>query len=127
MVKKSKLLIAALAIFILSIVTASACEITFDIEKGKKDTYKAGDELVLKVHVTYTHRVCTEGIEATKFKYEGIEVISATKWKDLDGKSFERKLKIKVTDPSSNKLSLNATRTCDKTGGYGEITIFVKK
>jgi hypothetical protein len=127
MTKQTKILVAALALFILSIVTASACEITFDIEKGKKDTYKAGDELVLKVHVVYTHRVCTQGIENTKFKYDGIEVISATKWKDLDGKSFERKLKIKIIDSSSDKLSLNATRTCDKTGGYGEITIFAKK
>ncbi len=127
MTRKTKILVAALAIFILSIVTASACEITFDIEKGKKDSYKAGDELVLKVHVTFTHRVCTQGIEATKFKYEGIEVVSATKWKEIDGSNFERKLKIKVTDPSSKTLSLNATRTCDKTGGYGEITIFAKK
>jgi len=127
MIKKPKFLIAILAVFMISIVSAYACEITFDIEKGKKDSYKVGDELVLKVHVAYTHRVCSQGIEATKFKYDGIEVISATKWKDIDGKNFERKLKIRVTDPSSDKLSLNATRTCDKTGGYGEIKLFVKK
>jgi hypothetical protein len=125
--KIPKILTTILVIFIFSIIAASACEITFEVEKGKKDYYKAGDELVLKVQVSLTHRNCTQKIDATKFKFEGVKVISSTKWKTISASNFERKLKIKVTDPTSKKLSLNATRTCDKTGGYGEIILFVKK
>ena len=121
---KTLTLIIVAILFNLSL--ASACDITFEVIKGKKEVYSAGDELVVKIHVLYTHRVCPEGIKATKFKSSGLKITGSTKWKTLSGNSFERKIKLKVKDNAKTGLKLSAVRTCDKTGGFGEIT-FKKK
>jgi hypothetical protein len=73
--------------------------------------------------VIFTHRVCPEGIENTKFKYEGVKVLGATKWKEYAKGKFERKLKLKVLKGNSSEMILEAIRTCDKEGGYGKIKL----
>ncbi|WP_347838302.1 hypothetical protein [uncultured Draconibacterium sp.] len=100
-----------------------ACEIEFSIEGDKKEAYAAGDEIIVKVDVIFTHRVCPEGIEKTKFKYEGIKVLGATKWKEYAKGKFERKLKLKVLEGQDKEMILEAIRTCDKEGGYGKISL----
>jgi hypothetical protein len=99
-----------------------ACEIEFTIlGDEKKETYKAGDEIVVKIDVVFTHRVCPEGIENTKFKYDGIKVLGATKWQEIANGKFERKLKLVVLEGDQEELILEAIRTCDKEGGYAKI------
>lgn len=101
-----------------------ACEIEFAIMGDeKKESFKVGDEIIVKVKVIFTHRVCPEGIENTKFKYEGVKVLGATKWKEYAKGKFERKLKLKVLKGNSPEMILEAIRTCDKEGGYGKIKL----
>ena len=69
----------------------------------------------------FTHRVCPEGIEKTKFTYDGLKIQGATKWVETSAGTWERKLKIEVIE-EAEKLKLKAVRTCDKDGGSGSIT-----
>jgi len=99
----------------------NACEIKFTIEGEKQEGFIAGDEIVVSIDVVLTHRVCTEGIENTKFNYDGIKVLGATKWAEYENGKFKRKLKIKVLDGEFKELFLEAIRKCDKEGGYAKI------
>lgn len=99
-----------------------ACDIEMTIE-GSKTTFKKGDEVIVKVKVTLTHRVCTLGIKQTKFEGKGCQILQGTDWVETSPGVWERKLKVKITDPKKGKATLSVTRTCDKEGGYGSITI----
>ena len=123
---KSKTLIILLLGFLLvgfSVQEAKACEIDFEILKGKKDKYEAGDIIVLKVIVTLTHRVCPIGLKQTKFKMNGLKVVGATEWKQISAMVYERKLKVKIESNKDGKLIFNAIRTCDKDGGFGSLQL----
>ncbi len=123
------LLAAAFAAFAITLAApriASACDIDFDVVSGEKDKYKTGDELIIKVRVFFTHRNCPEGIDATKFKLDGIKVVGQKSWTEEGTGIYERLLKIKVTDNGKEKSSIEAVRTCDKEGGYGKLTLDTK-
>ncbi|WP_346857038.1 hypothetical protein [uncultured Draconibacterium sp.] len=101
-----------------------ACEIEFTIlGDEKQESFKAGDEIIVQVDIVFTHRVCPEGIENTKFKYEGVKVLGATKWKETANGKFERKLKLQVLEGEEKELILEAIRKCDKEGGYAKLSI----
>ncbi len=104
-----------------------SCEIEFEILGEKKETYKSGDVIIIKVKVIYTHRVCSEAIKNTKFNANGGKILKATKWKETSTNIWERKLKLEVNGNKDGKLNLNAVRTCDKTGGFGSIDIGIEK
>lgn len=105
--------------------TAEACEFKFKVEPEAKENYSIGEELVVKVTLVLTHRNCPEGLEATKWDFKGMKVIGATKWKELSEGTYERKFKLQLTD-DNNKHIFSATRTCDKDGGAGSLTLSVK-
>ena len=115
--------IIAAIVFLSSSSKIFACEIDFSVVGTKKATYNVGDEIVIKVEVTFTHRNCPEGIEKTKFKTNGLKVIGKTKWEETSPGVFIRKLKVKVTGSKKGKVSINAVRTCDKEGGFGSLTL----
>jgi hypothetical protein len=104
-----------------------ACEIEFEILKGKKEVYKVGDTLVVKVKVELTHRTCPVKLKKTKFKMKGIKVVKATGWKKLTSMKYERKLKIVITGAKKGKAVLNAIRECEKDGGFGSFKLEVKE
>jgi len=106
--------------------SVSACEIDFKIQGETKEAYQKGDELVINVKISFTHRVCSKSIQQTKFERDGLKIEKATKWKETSPNVWERKLKIKVTDDQVKKLKLSAIRTCDKDGGFGEFSLPVK-
>lgn len=123
----SKYLTISLLVFLIGVVSAEACDFEFDVIKGKKEVYNAGDEIVLRIEVIYTHRVCPIGIKNTDFKFDGLKYLGATKWKTLSANTFERKIKLKFKKSAKGgKFFLNATRVCDKTGGFGEIIFRTK-
>lgn len=125
LMKSKMLIILMLGIFFLSFSTqeAKACEIEFEIVKGKKEKYEAGDIIVIKVIVTLTHRSCPEALKKTKFKMNGLKVIGSTPWKEISAMDHERKLKIQVLSNKDGKLIFNAIRTCDKDGGFGSLKL----
>jgi hypothetical protein len=114
---KGLLLVAVLLVGI----SASACEIKFKVTSGEKELYAVGDELVVVVEVVYTHKVCPEGIEATKFNFTGTKALGATKWTQLSEGHFERKFKLSIIEDKKDRHLFNAVRTCDKDGGNGTI------
>ncbi|GAB4283632.1 MAG: hypothetical protein Kow0068_08510 [Marinilabiliales bacterium] len=123
MKKSLYLIVFGMFLFLFTAQKISACEIEFVIDGSPKAKYHKGDELVVKVKVTFTHRVCTTGIKQTKFEGKGLQILQGTDWVETSPGVWERKLKIKITDPKKGKAVLSATRTCDKEGGFGSITI----
>ena len=121
-----KIIIAVLFLFAFFITELNACEIDFTIIKGKKEKYSKGDELVVKVTVLLTHRNCPEGIKSTKFETQGVDILGATKWTSKNSTTFERKLKVKVTENKMDAVFISATRTCDKEGGFGSLKLMAK-
>lgn len=106
--------------------TAKACEIEITVQGDKKEVYKVGDEIVVKVSVTLIHRACPISMEKTKFEPKGMKILQATKWKEVSSNVWERKMKLKVTGTKDGKLNFSAERTCDLEGGFGEISLECK-
>ena len=104
-----------------TIITTLACNITFKIDKEKK-SYKVGDEMVVKVTVVLVHADCTAAMKSTNFKANGLKILSGTDWKEITKGTWERKVKVKVLE-GVNKPTLIVTRTCDRDGGKGVLTI----
>lgn len=103
-----------------------ACEIEFEILKGKKEVYNVGDTIIVKIQVKLTHRSCPVKLKKTKFKLNGMKVLKATKWKQLSSMDYVRKLKVTITGAEGNKVSINAIRECEKDGGFGSLKLETK-
>lgn len=114
-------------IFIFTSILGYSCEIDLSVVGDNKVSYKAGEELVIKVTVLLTHRNCPEGIDKTKFEGKNLEILGGTKWVEKSSGTYERKLKVRIKDDNNNKAILNASRTCDKEGGFGSISLKVSK
>lgn len=116
------------AVFVLLFVmtyvfSAMACEIEFEVQGTQKSKYNAGEEVIVKVKVTLTHRVCNVAMANTKFDTKGFEMLGGTDWKEVSPGVWERKLKMKAQKTKSGKMILTVTRTCDKEGGSGTLTL----
>ncbi len=120
-----------LSIIIFSFITfapkqSKACEIEFEVLKGKKEVYSVGDTIIVKVQVKLTHRSCPVKLKKTKFKLNGMKVLKATRWKQLSSMVYVRKLQITITGTKGNKVSINAIRECEKDGGFGSLKLETK-
>lgn len=124
MTKKAVLFLMMTSLLMLfSTQSLFACEINFDILKGKKAIYETGDQIVVKVNVLLTHRACPISLKKTQFKLKGLKVVKSTKWKKKSPMKYERKLMINIKDTKDGKLMLTAIRTCDKDGGFGTLKL----
>ncbi len=123
---RSKVFIVSLLLFAFAVVEANACDMKFEILKGKKEAYKKGDIVIVKITVLLTHRNCPIALKETKYEMKGLKVAGATKWKMKDANTWERKLKLKIIGNTKDKVYISSTRTCDKEGGYGIIKFKVK-
>ena len=125
LIKSKAILIFMLGFLFVAFSTqeTKACEIEFEIIKGKKKKYEVGDVIVLKIKVILTHRTCPEALSKTKFKMNGLKVVGATEWKQVSAMDYERKLKVKIVSNKDGKLIFNAIRTCDKDGGFGSLKL----
>ena len=123
--KTKWILVLILGVFFLSLtpISTNACEIEFEVIKGKKDAYQTGDTLIVLVKVLLTHRSCPVALKKTKFKMKGLKVTKSTQWKQLNAMDYERKLVIVVGESKDNKLNITAIRECDKDGGFGTLKL----
>ena len=113
-----------LCLFFFLINESKACEIEIKIDPAsKKEVYKSGDEVVLIVTVTHSHRVCKLEIDETKFVTEGLKILAATDWKEISNGVFQRKMKLQVLGSSNGKLVFKATRKCSKEDSVGTILL----
>jgi hypothetical protein len=114
---KTILFIKILLVFLIGIFSLSpmlACKIEFKIEKNENKIYNKGDEIVVKVTISKTHRNCVVEIDDTDFNVDGLEIVSATKWKEVGNKSYERKFKLKVLSNKTGELKFEAVRSCER-------------
>lgn len=125
--KWNLLLIIGLLFFSIIPKTTSACEIEFEITKGKKDSYQVGDTIVVLVKVALTHRSCPVKMKQTKFSMKGLKVLKSTPWKQTAANDWERKLMIVVNETKDGKLNLTAVRECEKDGGFGTLKLKADK
>jgi len=114
-----KFLVLTFALFI-GVMSSMACDFEFS---SNKKTCKPGDEFVINVKLTLIHRSCPVAANFTKFKPNGINVVSATEWKEEKPGIWTRKVKVKVPKDHKGKITLTATRNCDKDGGYGVFSL----
>jgi hypothetical protein len=113
--------IAALSIAIPSI--ANACEITVAVEGVQKEKYNTGDIVILKITVVLQHRNCEVSVDQTDIRVSGSQITGATKWATPDGRTWERKIRVKIVDDKTGKAVITAERTCEKDGGKGSLTL----
>ena len=104
-------------------VLTNACDIIVSIEGPKKEIYKAGEVVVVKITVVLKHRNCDVNINETAIKVSGSQITGATKWINIEGKTWERKIKVKVLGDKSNQSLITAERTCDRDGGKGSLIL----
>lgn len=102
-----------------AIPAANACELEFQVETPK-ESYKAGDEVVVNVTLILTHRNCRVSPDETQFSGEGIEILGATKWAESGYNRYSRKIKIKITG-GAGIHKLTALRQCQKDGAKGSM------
>jgi hypothetical protein len=124
-IKPAKALLAALILVMLYIPSALACEIEVKVQGDEKSGYQVGDTVILEIHVFLPHRNCPEGIDASKYKFEGLKALGATPWKKISAGTFERKIKVQIIE--GEKSVFHVVRTCDKEGGYGVYTFNLAK
>jgi hypothetical protein len=117
-------IIATVILAIITIIPLIACDITLKVNK-EKSKYKIGDEIIVKVTVVLIHRDCKVNIQNTQYKKEGLDIVSGTEWKETSPGTWERKLKIKITENNANKASLTVYRTCDRGGGTATLSLIL--
>ncbi|MDP2423680.1 MAG: hypothetical protein U1C46_02545 [Bacteroidales bacterium] len=103
--------------------TSHACEVKYDISGEKKETYKAGEELIVEVTVVYTHRVCEIELADTKFTYDGMKILGATQWKEKSPGTYTRQVKLELLKDDKKEATLTLTRKCQKEGGIGTLKL----
>lgn len=114
----------ALTTLIFTVATLSLLACNFDFTTdGNKKSCKPGEEFVINIKLTLTHRTCTVAPAQTKFKTDGFEVLGATTWKEASPGIWTRQIKVKVLTDAKKKIHLTATRTCDKEGGLGTYSL----
>lgn len=115
-------------IFLVALVMAiwgesHACELKFNISGGQKETYKSGEEVIIEITITYTHRKCEIELSDTKFTYEGIKILGATPWKEKAPATFSRQIKVLVLEDTLKEGVLSIGRKCSKEGVFGSIKL----
>lgn len=115
---------AVVALFLIALpAIANACKIIVSVDGSKKESYKPGDVVVVKITVVLEHRNCNIDINETDIRVSGLQIAGATKWVNTIGKTWERKIKVKITGDKASKAVITAERTCDKDGGKGTLTL----
>ncbi len=103
-----------------------ACEIEVKPRGEAKEVYTLGDQIIFEVTVVLTHRNCPEGIANTKYKGKGLELLGATKWKEVNPGIFVQLIKTQIADSINGEAILYAGRTCNKEGGYGSYKVLIE-
>lgn len=102
---------------------AVACDVKVSVYEGLRETYRVGDEVILKLEILQTHRNCSESINATKYRTAGLEVSTATPWKEAGNNKFERFVKVKIIELPAGPATFEVSRDCSREGGYAVISM----
>lgn len=122
-IQSIKTIVSIVLIMLLFQAPVNACEVSISVEGTTKEKYKAGEVVVLKITVVLKHRNCDVDIKETAITVSGCQITAATDWVNTSGKTWERKIRIKIADHKTGKIVVTAERTCDRDGGKGTITL----
>lgn len=117
-----KRLFLTLTLLLSTFMAANACDFSFSVGENKKVCH-SGETIELTVTLQLIHRVCNVAPTQTKFKIDGVKVVSASNWKPVSDTKFERVVKLEVLNDGKKNITVLATRTCDKEGGEGLFTL----
>lgn len=120
---KKLVVILVTSLFIAFPAITKACDITVSVDGLKKETYKTGDVVTVKIIVVLKHRNCDVDINETSVNVSGSQMVASTKWVNTEGKTWERKIKVKILADKSGKAIVVAERSCDKDGGKGSLIL----
>lgn len=115
-----KKIVATVILALIAFTPLIACDITLTVDKAKKK-YKTGSEVVVRIKVVFIHRNCSVNIKNTQYKNQGVDILSGTDWKETSPGTWERKLKLKITEAKEKEASLTVFRTCNREGGTATI------
>lgn len=104
-------------------VYAFTCDISLATDGDRKNKYLPGEVIVLKVRVVLEHRNCDVDINKTAIHVSGGQITAATDWVNTSGKTWERKIKVRLSADKTGRAVVTARRTCDRDGGEGKITL----
>jgi len=113
-------------LFSITVPSLTACEIEVKVHGEQKPIYAAGETLILEITVFLTHRDCPEGIDATKYKGEGMKLLGAKNWQQISTEKFTRLVKVQITGNGNGEAILHTRRSCDKEGGHGILKVNVQ-
>ena len=110
-------------IFLISAFSAAnACDFSFKVN-GNRTNCRPGDIIEVTVELNLTHRVCNVAPSQTKFKIDGLKVLSASPWQQVSPTKYQRTIKIEVLRDNKKSITLMAIRTCNKEGGSGVFSL----
>lgn len=122
--KRVILLITALFFISLS---SYACDIKFLVNGSEKyDTkkvYQPNEEIKVTIIMNFVHKPCPLSIEESKLKFDGLEVVSESKWIENETGDYRKEIVLKVMPNLPKDAKLIMTRTCDKEGGFARLVI----
>jgi hypothetical protein len=117
-----QILIFLLSFTFLNVSQALACDIEVSLQ-NKNQSFQTGNEFVVVVQVTKTHRMCRVDINETTYEPNGLKVLSATDWKETSPGVWQRKMKLKVTGNAASKLAFYVRRKCNKENSVGSLVL----
>lgn len=115
-----KLYLTGITILAFSTITFSSI-VSFEIV-NEKEKYTVNDTVIVKVSIKYTHRQCEFTIEQTEFQLQGLKLLKATKWKELNIGNYERKVMLVIDEETDRSLTVQR-RKCSKEGTYGKLIV----
>lgn len=83
---------------------------------------KKGESYTVVVMYKNTHGNCDIAIKDTKFKTDGMKVVSATEWTN-ENNTYTRKIKVEITENNKDEVFIQAIRTCDRGGANNKMVI----
>lgn len=110
MIKKNVFTLCA-ALLLLS-APVRACEIELEQSNSRP---AVNEETVLILEYQQSHRNCRES--PINIEADGMTILGATDWEETGRRTFQRKLKVKITE---DDCSLQVTRSCRKDDGLNE-------
>lgn len=122
-----KKIFATILLLLGTILVTHACNITFTLLDQKGNTVnpqkvKKGENYTVVVMYKYTHGNCDIVIKDTKFKTDGMKVVSATEWAN-ENNTYVRKIKVEITENNKDEVFIQAIRTCDRGGANNKMVL----
>ena len=119
MLNIKRLMVLLVILPILAAQYAYTCDI--QIKASSNEPIKVNEESIVIISLSLKHRNCPVAPEETKIETDGIKILSATKWKEIDPGKYERKLKI--TAEKAGEVSIFVSRTCKRDGGEAKLVL----